>query len=309
MAPRTEETAPIYRMPYMNWMPNSVRNHFIAMTGEFAGTFLFLFFALSATQVANSTNTPPGNATSIPLPLAANPAQLLYISLAFGFSLAVNAWVFFRISGGLFNPAVTVGMALVGAAPVLRSILLIFAQLAGAIASAAVVSALFPGPLNVRTSLSAGTSVVQGLFIEMFLTAELVFAIFMLAAEKHRSTFLAPVGIGLALFVAELSGIYYTGGSLNPARTLGPDVVTRSFHHYHWIYWVGPLLGTLLASGFYKFVKVLEYETANPGQDETDSRCVADPEDPPHRVKHPREHGVGHDRHRESHPDDDRRQD
>lgn len=46
----------------------------------------------------------------------------------------------------------------------------------------------------------------------MFLTFELVFTIFMLAAEKHKGTFLAPIGIGLALFVAELAGVYFTGG-------------------------------------------------------------------------------------------------
>lgn len=80
-------------------------------------------------------------------------------------------------------------------------------------------------------------------------------------------TFIAPVGIGLSLFIAELSGVYYTGGSLNPARSFGPCVVVRIFEDYHWIYWVGPLLGSLLASGFYKFIKMLEYETANPGQD------------------------------------------
>lgn len=50
----------------------------------------------------------------------------------------------------------------------------------------------------------------------MFLTALLMLAILFLAAEKHRATFLAPVGIGLALFIAELTGVYYTGGSLNP---------------------------------------------------------------------------------------------
>ena len=48
--------------------------------------------------------------------------------------------------------------------------------------------------------------------IEMFLTAELVFTIFMLAAEKHKGSFLAPIGIGLSLFIAELSGVYFTGG-------------------------------------------------------------------------------------------------
>jgi aquaporin related protein len=93
---------------------------------------------------------------------------------------------------------------------------------------------MLPGRLNIRTSLGGGTTVVQGLFIEMFLTAQLVFTIFMLAAEKHRGTFIAPVGIGLSLFIAELFGIYYTGGSLNPARSFGPCVVLRSFYSYHW---------------------------------------------------------------------------
>lgn len=54
-----------------------------------------------------------------------------------------------------------------------------------------------------------GTSIVRGLFIEMFLTAELVFTIFMLAAEKHKATFIAPIGIGLALFIGELSGYVF----------------------------------------------------------------------------------------------------
>jgi aquaporin rerated protein, other eukaryote len=90
---------------------------------------------------------------------------------------------------------------------------------------------------------------------------------FMLAAEKHKGTFLAPVGIGLALFVAELAGVFFTGGSLNPARSFGPDVVLHTFDHYHWIYWVGPGLGAIVAVLFYRFIKMLEYETANPGAD------------------------------------------
>ena len=103
--------------------------------------------------------------------------------------------------------------------------------------------------------------------MQMFLTAQLVFTIFMLAAEKHKATFIAPIGIGLSLFIAELMGVYYTGGSLNPARSFGPCVVLHSFHSYHWIYWVGPILGALLASGFYMFIKALEYESVNPDQD------------------------------------------
>lgn len=63
------------------------------------------------------------------------------------------------------------------------------------------------------------------------------------------------------------SGDYFTGGSLNPARSLGPDVINRSFPGYHWIYWVGPLLGSLLASGFYHLLCFVRWERINPGQD------------------------------------------
>lgn len=93
----------------------------------------------------------------------------------------------------------------------MRGLVIFIAQIFGAIAAAAVVNGLFPGPMAVTTGLSSGTSVVRGLFIEMFLTAELVFTIFMMAVEKSKATFLAPIGIGLALFIAELAGVYYTG--------------------------------------------------------------------------------------------------
>src|SRR4051812_44833670 len=102
--------------------------------GEFVGTTMFLFFAFAGTQVANiqstaSSTTTSGGATGF------NIAVYLYISVIFGFSLMVNVWIFFRISGGLFNPAVTFGMVLVGAVPVVRAVCLFFAQICGAIAA------------------------------------------------------------------------------------------------------------------------------------------------------------------------------
>jgi len=85
------------RLPGLGWLPNRARYLLIACIGEFVGTFLFLFFAFAATQVANNLL-----GTSL-----MNLSALMYIALAFGFSLAVNVWIFFRISGGLFNPAVS----------------------------------------------------------------------------------------------------------------------------------------------------------------------------------------------------------
>lgn len=134
--------------------------------------------------------------------------------------------VFFRVSGGLFNPAVTLAMLLIRAVTVARAICLFWAQMLGGILASVLVRYLFPENFNVRTTLGGGATVVQGIFIEALLTAELVFTIYMLAAEKHRATFIAPVGIGLALFIAEMVGVQFTGGSLNPARSFGECSVT-----------------------------------------------------------------------------------
>ncbi|GAA5841135.1 hypothetical protein JCM9279_000551 [Rhodotorula babjevae] len=243
----------------------AAKNHFVAMVGEYVGTCLFMIFALGGTNVANVPATSitggtqagqDGTAASTP-----NTSNLLYIALSFGFSLAVCAWIFFRVSGGLFNPAVSLGMFLVGVLTPMRAVLLTISQILGGITGSAIIQALLPGTLNVRTTLIPGMSVVRGLFLEMFLTAMLMITILLLAAEKTKATFLAPIGIGLALFIAELLGVYYTGGSLNPARSFGPSVVLHDFESYHWIYWLGPAMGATLAAGFYKFIKWLEFET------------------------------------------------
>jgi aquaporin related protein len=97
-------------------------------------------------------------------------------------------------------------MCLVGAMPWVRGALISIIQIVAGIAAAGLTSALLPGPLNVKTRLGGGTSITQGLFIEMFLTALLVLTVLLLAAERHKSTFLAPIGIGLSLFVAEIAG-------------------------------------------------------------------------------------------------------
>ena len=100
------------------------------------------------------------------------------------------------------------GMALIGAVAWTRAGIVFISQLLGSMCAAAVVSAILPGPMNVKTTLGGGTSIARGLFLEMFLTFLLVFTIFMLAAEKHKGTFIAPIGIGCALFVAELAGVF-----------------------------------------------------------------------------------------------------
>lgn len=78
--------------------PDKLRYNLLCVMGEFVGTFLFLFFSFAGTQVSQTPKPPKG---ALP-----NTTNLLYSSLAFGFSLTVNVWAFFRVTGGLFNPAV-----------------------------------------------------------------------------------------------------------------------------------------------------------------------------------------------------------
>lgn len=184
--------------------PASTRNNITAFLGEFVGTFLFLFFSFAGTQIAvNSGPAQLESGTDIAVP---NTQNLMFIALVFGLSLMANVWAFYRVTGGLFNPSVTLALFLVGGLSAIRSVIVVVAQLLAGMAAAGVVSALFPGPMDVETTLGGGANVAQGLFIEMFLTAELVFVVIMVAAEKHKSTYLAPVAIGMAFFLAELVG-------------------------------------------------------------------------------------------------------
>lgn len=80
---------------------DSIRNILVVVFGEFCGTFMFLMLSFAGAQTAINNNQPniPG------APLA--PASLLYIACSFGTAIAVNVWVFYRVTGGMFNPAVS----------------------------------------------------------------------------------------------------------------------------------------------------------------------------------------------------------
>lgn len=257
-----------------------LKNEVVAGVGEFCGTFLFLFMSFGIATIAGQQANTASSAGQVQGSGAGStgssidPSQLMYSSLGFGFSLAVNAWLFFRVSGGLFNPAVTLALFMTGFLSWYRSILLFFIQFIAGIAAAGMAQVLIPGGINCQTKIAGSTSVAQGFFIEMFMTAQLVFAVFMLAGEKHRGTFMAPVGIGLALFIAELWATPFTGGSLNPARTLGPDVIAGKWQGSTWIYYTAPFVGTLLAALVYKILKYAQYETAVEGQDDDAMKLI-----------------------------------
>lgn len=81
----------------------------------------------------------------------------------------------------------------------------------------------------------------------------------MTAVEKRETNFLAALPIGISLFIGHMALTGYTGTGVNPARTFGAAVAAREFPTYHWIYWIGPLLGAILAWSIWQILQWVDY--------------------------------------------------
>lgn len=219
--------------------------------GEFFGTAYFLFMGVGG--AVNFLN----NAAGSPLPGFAIP-------FCFGFSLFVNVFIWAPISGGVFNPSITIALMATNQKdfPWHRGILYIVCQFLGALFGSWLIDLIQPEAPNAATLLADGVSVAQGLFMEMFATSVLTMAVLILAGERHGK-YLAPFGIGMSLFISALCAGPYTGASLNPARTLGPAIVANQYGRAHWIYYVGPTLGSLLAAGYWHILNLLNINVVN----------------------------------------------
>jgi aquaporin related protein len=237
---------------------------------EFVGTTFFLLIGLGGIQAVSGEGADGSPGSTI--------EKVLYISTCMGFSLLVSAWLFFRVTGALFNPNISLALLLVGVIRPVRFVLYCIAQMLGAIAASALVLALTPGNLASNNVLGTGINPAQGVFIEMFITTALVLAVLMLAAEKHQATPFAPIGIGLTLFACHLWAVFYTGACMNTARAFGPAAVTGFTYSYHWVYWVGPFLGSVLGATFYGLLKHYHYWKLAPDQATVDhSKSPGDP--------------------------------
>ncbi|RHZ56822.1 hypothetical protein Glove_396g69 [Diversispora epigaea] len=230
----------------MSWARDS-RNDLTASLGEFIGTAYFVFFGVGG-GMALSNNIIDSDAG---VALIAGP-------LAWGFSLLVNVWIWSPISGGVLNPAITIALVITESLPIFRGVLYIVAEFLGALLGAYLTSIALPGPEGGATTLAEGTSIFQGLILEAICTSLLTFSVFILAIEKS-ARFTAALGIGWALFISAIAAGPYTGGSLNPARTFGPSIVTGTFGTANWIYYAGPVLGALLASAYWFLFKKLKH--------------------------------------------------
>ncbi|XP_046851398.1 LOW QUALITY PROTEIN: aquaporin-8-like [Xenia sp. Carnegie-2017] len=161
------------------------------------------------------------------------------------------------VSGGHFNPAVTLALTIVrGLQPVLAP-LYILSQLLGGIigaglARAAMSSKQYAKPLVVCTCLEL-ISPGQGILAEALATSLLVFVVLMVAFDERNKSKFAPLAIGFTVTGGILAIGVISGGSMNPARSFGPAVVKNYWKH-HYVYWVGPFLGSILSTLMYGFV-------------------------------------------------------
>lgn len=223
-----------------------------AAVAELVATFALIFVGAGSVVIADPTGS-----------------GLVGIALAHGIVLAVMVSVTAHISGGLVNPAVTIGLWVVGKLTMPRAGVLIAAQLVGATLGALLLKAVFPAELLAATDggtpvLARGTSVAQGILLEGVLTFFLVFAVFGTAVDD-RGPLARTAGftIGLVLTFDILVGGPLTGASMNPARTFGPGLVSGTWTDW-WVYWVGPISGALVAAMLYWGVFLRGREPATP---------------------------------------------
>lgn len=112
----------------INHVDAGFKQDMIAMLGEFVGTTMFIFLGLGCVKTSQNSQTFTQSQTATTL----SNQTILFISIGMGLSLLVTAWTFFRITGGLFNPAVTLALYLIGGIKAVRAILLTAAQIVGA---------------------------------------------------------------------------------------------------------------------------------------------------------------------------------
>lgn len=206
---------------------------------EFIGTFTLIFAGAGAILATQGEN-------------------LVAIALAHGLAIGLMVAAAGHISGGLFNPAVTVGLVVAQRVAIPKAAGYVVAQLLGAVVAALFLTWIFPEDVvdafELGTpALAAGIGTGGGLFLEIILTFFLMFVIFGTAVDARGARVIAPLAIGLTITMDIFAGGPLTGAAMNPARALGPALV-QNFWTDQWVYWVGPIVGAAVAAGIFQYV-------------------------------------------------------
>jgi aquaporin Z len=221
----------------------TITEHGRALLAEAAGTFWF--FTIGAGAIVADK-------------IAGGQIGVVGIALAHGLALAVAISSFGAISGGHFNPAVTLGLWIADKHPRDRLLSYFGAQAVGALAAGIFLRIAFDHALAAAAATHLGTPVVAtglpvltAIVIELVLTVFLLWAVFGTAVSP-RAPRIAGFGIGLAVAADVLIGGPLTGAAMNPARWLGPAVAATFFDNW-FVYLIGPFAGGALAGLTYKY--------------------------------------------------------
>jgi aquaporin Z len=181
--------------------------------------------------------------------------DIVAVALANGLAIGIMVTNLGHISGGHFNPAITLGFVVTRRITAALAAVYWASQLLGAIAAAFILRWLF-GKVSVAFSAAPRPSTPDGkaIVLELIMTFFLVFAVWATAVDP-RGAFKAIAGlaIGLTITIDVLVGGHVTGAAMNPARALGPELAGGTWTGW-WIYWVGPILGALIAAIGYEFL-------------------------------------------------------
>ncbi|ELU00157.1 hypothetical protein CAPTEDRAFT_26353, partial [Capitella teleta] len=184
-------------------------------------------------------------------------------ALGMGFVVLSIGWCFGDFSGAHMNPAVTMTLLLRMKITFLRAFFYWIVQCGGAIGAAFAIKSLVTEDMAASADLAltkpaAGIEPWKGMLFEMVLTAILCFTVHGATNVKRKGMlFINTLPIGMALALGILMGLPVTGGSLNPARSLGPVVAQYDVDGIwddHWIYWAGPMLGAIVAAIVYSLL-------------------------------------------------------
>ncbi len=213
-----------------------------SLVAEFIGTFALIFIGVGA--IASNA-------------LSGEQLGLVGIALAHGLTIAVMASATAAISGGHLNPAVTIGLFVAKQINAKQTVGYVIAQCLGAIVAALVIRQIYPASIlqviNMGTpGLGEGVSPASGLLTEIILTFFLVFVVYG-TGVYHAAPKVGGLFIGLTVTLDILMGGPMTGAAMNPARHLGPALLGGGVD-YIWLYWLGPVLGGILAATVYKYV-------------------------------------------------------
>ena len=216
----------------------TMRREMVAYVAEAIGTFGLVFAGCGAIIIDSVSH---GQITHVG------------VGLVFGLIITVMIYALGHISGAHLNPAVTLAFVLVRHFPLRRLVGYWFAQLMGAVLAAGCLRLLFGDVAHLGTTLPAG-SVWQSFGLEFLLTFFLMFVIMAMATDTRAVGQAAALAIGATVALEALFAGPISGASMNPARSLGPALVSWTWTA-QWVYLFAPLLGAVVGALVYRWIR------------------------------------------------------